>query len=125
MRKTIALTALLFAGLVRADEASDRADIENAIRALNRATSEAEARQLFTAGAFTEFERLLPSSPWSETSRPYFRPQAIRFVSPDVALVDASGIQYGSLILMGRAALFVMKKERNAWLIASIRTILI
>lgn len=63
MRKTIALTALLFAGLVRADEASDRADIENAIRALNRAPSEAAARQLFTPGAFTEFERLLPSSP--------------------------------------------------------------
>src|SRR5215469_10684928 len=98
MRKTLAVPALLFAGLARADPASDRADIENAIRALNQAPSEAAARQLFTPGAFTEFERLLTSGPWSEASRPYFRLQAIHFLSPDVALVDASSSQYGSTL---------------------------
>ena len=95
MRKTIALAALLFAGLARADEASDRTDIQNVIRALNQAPSQDVARPLFTPAGFDEFERLPPPAPWSETSRPYFRVQAIRFVNPDVALANALGRELG------------------------------
>ena len=85
--------------------------------------SQAAARRLFTPGAFSEFERLETAAPWSEISRPYFRVQAIRLVSPDTALVDASSSQYGSLALTRRAVLLVMKKEGKVWLIASIRTL--
>jgi hypothetical protein len=123
MSKTVALAALLLAGLARADGVSDRADIENLVRSLNQAQSEAAARRLFAPGALGEFERLGISQPWSEISRPYFQVQAVRFVSPDVALVDASRSQYGSLVLRRQAVLFVMKKEGNVWRIVSIRTL--
>jgi hypothetical protein len=57
-----------------------------------------------------------------EVSQVYFEAKSIRFVTPDVAFVDAAASQFGSLI-MKRAmpAVFVLKREAGAWRISVMR----
>src|SRR5260221_11479425 len=57
---------------------------------------------------------------WSETTAPTIEKESVRFVSPDVALVQAIQSQYGSLILKQNVAvtLFV-KLVDNEWRIGS------
>jgi hypothetical protein len=48
--------------------------------------------------------------------------QSIRFIAPEVALVDAANTQYGAVIPARRIpVLLVMKKEGAEWRIASLR----
>jgi hypothetical protein len=55
-------------------------------------------------------------------SRVYFEATAIRFVTPDVAFVDAAASQYGSVILKRTApAVFVLKREGGVWRISVMR----
>ena len=57
-----------------------------------------------------------------EVSQVYFAATAIRLVTPDVAFVDATGSQYGSVILKRTIpAVFVLKREGGAWLITVMR----
>ncbi len=50
--------------------------------------------------------------------------QSVRFITPEIALVDAANTQYGSTILVRRVpVLFVMKKEARDWRIASLRVL--
>jgi hypothetical protein len=57
-----------------------------------------------------------------EVSQVYFEATAIRFVTPDVAFVDAAASQFGSLILKRTSpAVFVLKREGSAWRIAVMR----
>jgi hypothetical protein len=131
MRTTIAVASLLLAAFARADEVSDRADIERTIGALNKAQSESEWKDLFTADGIREFDRLpaLDRGPWSEDPRPWsevsnpgFVVRAVRFVNPETALVDATSSQFGSTIVVRRTpVLFVMQKEKSVWKIASVR----
>ena len=97
MKQTIVTAAIVFVGIVRSDEASDRTGIERTISALNDARSEVEARKLATAEGYNELARLLAfnARPWSEVSRPHFTIQAVHSIGPDVALVDAARTQYG------------------------------
>jgi hypothetical protein len=123
--RIILAAAILFASFARADEASDRADIERTISALNKAQNEGERRELFTADAGNELDRLPrnpDSRPWSEVNQAIFVIQTVRFVNPEVALVDAANSQFGSTILVRRTpVLLVMKKEKGVWKIASLR----
>src|ERR1017187_7157612 len=57
-----------------------------------------------------------------EVSQVYFEVTAIRMVSPDVAFVDATASQYGSLIVKRSVpAVFVLKREGGAWQISVMR----
>ena len=69
--------------------------------------------------------RLVPANrPWSEVTRPKIALQSIRFITPDVALVDAANSQYGSAILVRRVPLLmVMKRETSGWRVASLRVV--
>jgi len=123
MKQTIAAVATVFVGIVWANDAFDRTGIEHTIRALNRATTEVEARKLATAEADSELARLLAfnTRPRSEVSRPHFIIQAVRFIGPDVALVDAA-TQYAAWPPVRRIhLLLVMRLEGNIWRIAFVR----
>src|SRR5690242_13049414 len=57
-----------------------------------------------------------------ERSQMYFEPGAIRLVTGDVALVDASGHRYGGMAGKETApAIFVLKKEGADWKIEALR----
>ena len=57
-----------------------------------------------------------------EVSQVYFKAGAIRFVTADVAFVDAAASQYGSTIMKrSMRAVFVMKREGGAWRISVMR----
>jgi hypothetical protein len=57
-----------------------------------------------------------------DVSPVYFAATAIRLITPDVAFVDATGSQYGSVILKRTMpAVFVLKREGGAWLITVMR----
>jgi hypothetical protein len=59
-----------------------------------------------------------------ERSQMYFEPGTIRFVTDDVALVDASGNRYGGLAGKESAqAFFVLKKEGADWKIDTLRVL--
>jgi hypothetical protein len=57
-----------------------------------------------------------------ESSQVYFEVRSIRFVTDDVALVDSTMAQYGTMILNQRGrAFFVLKREGADWKIDSLR----
>ena len=57
-----------------------------------------------------------------EVSQVYFEAKSIRLITPDVAFVDATGSQYGTLILKrATPAIFVLKREAGVWRIAVMR----
>jgi hypothetical protein len=127
---------LLFAALACADTLPDRAAIERVVGAVIVDPTDSGAKpgsRLFTADADNELDRLLDldrrllelsREPWSEITSPRLVIQSIRFVTPDVALVNAVNTHYGSMILARRIpVLFVMKKEGTAWRIASLRVL--
>ena len=57
-----------------------------------------------------------------EISEIYFEPTAIRLVTPEVAFVDATASQFGSMILKrSNPAMFVLKREGGVWRISVMR----
>jgi len=109
---------------VRADEPADRAAIDKVIATLNGP----DARKAFTHNVdFRDFDRLaqMHDEPWSETTAPRIVSQRIRFITPDVALVDAANTQYGSVVMVRRVpVVLVMKREAGEWRIAAVRVML-
>ena len=65
--------------------------------------------------------RQASDGPWSEVTAPRIVSESIRFVTPDVALVDAVIAQYGSLLVSREPVLLLMKKQATEWRIASVR----
>ena len=118
---------LPFAAMGWADEAADRIAIDRVIAALNEsfpAEDVSSQARLFTSDADArEIARLLNlSGRWTESSTPRFVTRRARFVTPDVAVVDAAVTQFGSVILMNRTHwLLIMRKEGEAWRIACVR----
>jgi hypothetical protein len=129
----IICASLVFAALAWADEPVDRVAIQRVVDGLNRddpAQGQKRIAGLFTDDADNQLNRLsdldrrlLPSNePWSEATTPRIVVQSIRFITPDVALVDAANTQYGSMILVRRVpVLLVMRREARGWRIASLR----
>ena len=129
----LAATALVSAA--RADAAADRAAIETVVRAVfaGQAPDGKPASTLFTADADSQLDRLMEldrrlvrrsNEPWSEVTAPQVVIQSIRFVTPDVVLVDATNAQYGSVALGRRIpVLLVMRKVGKNWKIASLRVL--
>jgi hypothetical protein len=57
-----------------------------------------------------------------DVSPVYFEATTIRFVTPDVAFVDAVASQYGSTIMKRTMpAMFVLKREGGVWRISVMR----
>ncbi|SPE33156.1 exported hypothetical protein [Candidatus Sulfopaludibacter sp. SbA3] len=115
----------LFAICGLAQDAADRVTIERLIGSLN----EPDAKPVFTSdadrGEAAHLANLVKQlgdmrRPWSETAAPRIFSKAVRFITPDVALVDALVAPYG-MVLPTTPALFVMKKVGPDWRIASFR----
>jgi uncharacterized protein (TIGR02246 family) len=74
------------------------------------------------AGAKTIAERLTDRRPWSEVTPPKIENQSVRLVTPDVAIVDASWVQYGSTVVRRASpVLLVMKKDGERWQVVALR----
>jgi hypothetical protein len=128
MKLALILGVVFSATLAVADEAGDRAAIETVIRSLKTTD---QPKTLFTADADSDLGRLraieesmakAASRPWSEIAPPALVLQPARFISPDIALVDAAETQLG-VIARKVPVLFVMKKEASGWKIASLRVL--
>jgi hypothetical protein len=60
--------------------------------------------------------------PWSEVTPPRIEEVQIRRLAPDIALVDAAWVQYGSTILRrALPAILVLKQENEEWRVATLR----
>ncbi|MGD0669425.1 MAG: hypothetical protein ABSB23_17845 [Bryobacteraceae bacterium] len=119
-----------------ADEAQDRAAIDQAIAALN---DPARRAGLFTkdADSRVDFDRLVDlhrrnslspcavvgmDETWTELTVPRVVSGGIRFIAPDVAIVHGASIIRGAVTLARRVPLlFVMKKEGAEWRISAVR----
>jgi hypothetical protein len=127
--KPILLLPLLFPLCWGADESAGRAAIEKVIAALNDEGATASA--FFTADAdpaeIHQLDRLkqrmreTARKPWSEVMAPKILSRRIRFVTPEVAIVDGVIFQYGSALLRSTPLIFVMRKQEGGWRIASLR----
>lgn len=126
--KSIAFALVALASLALAGQPAGRVAIQGVVEALNRA--QFSGGQKGVAGLFTEDAdnqldrlRLQPGGePWTEVTAPRLVVESIRFITADVALVDAANTQYGSLILVRRVpVLLVMRKGATGWRIASLR----
>jgi hypothetical protein len=113
-----ALACLLVLPVVLcADEVADRAAIRKTIATFNRMS---ERASVLTRDAETpDFSRC-----WAPgRSQMYFEADAIRFVTREVALADASGTRYGSMGTEKTAAVFILKREGADWKIDSLRVL--
>src|SRR5580658_512851 len=123
--KAIPGILLLCASLAFADVPADRTAIEKVISSLSTAN---QVSVLFTADADSQLDRLKQPAdgPWSEVfhptnGRPSIAVQSIRFLTPEVALVDAESTQVRSTAIWRVPVWLVMKKEGSDWKIASLR----
>ena len=130
MKVVLCLTVLL-AICAHADEVSDRAAIRDLMADLNHPDQRPLA-DLFTADADRVEQARLAylvqrleerKRPWSETATPAIVSRSVRFVTADVALVDAMYAPYGA-VLRGTPMLFVLKKVATDWRIVSVRELL-
>jgi hypothetical protein len=127
MKAVLCLTILL-AICARADEVSDRGAIRDLMADLNHPDQHPLA-DLFTADADRAEQARLAylvrrleerKRPWSETATPAIIARSVRFVTAEVALVDATYAPYGA-VFPGSPMLFVLKKVATVWRIASVR----
>ena len=99
-----------------ADEAADRAAVAKVVIAFN---DKPRRPALLTRDADIPS---LSSNPGEEVSQIYFEAKTVKLLTPDVAIVDADGSQYGSLAAKRvLPALFVMQRVGGEWRIAVLR----
>jgi hypothetical protein len=129
--KAILCCILLAVGLW-ADEATDRPAIDKVIVGLNDPAKR--------AGSFTkdadigvDFDRLIEmhrkaptpftmDETWTDLTVPRVESGAMRFITPDVAMVDGASVIDGAVTLQRRVPLlFVLKKEGREWRISVVR----
>jgi hypothetical protein len=135
MRKILAV--LLLAGGLNAAlaaEAAERAAVDELVSAVNIARSVNDP-QVFEAliakdadpderAAILAFERVVSAEarrPMSEVSIPRLAVRAVRFIAPEVAVVDAVNIQIGPMVRKVFVVL-ILRKEGANWRIAMLRT---
>src|SRR5436305_276538 len=130
------LLTLFFASVLWGDEAQDRAAIDNVIAAVNDSM---QRPSLFTQGADSgvDFGRLIDlhvrrtscpgavigvNETWTAMTVPRVVSGTIRFVTPDVAIVDGGSTVLGAVSLIERVPLvFVLKRQAAGWRIDAIR----
>jgi hypothetical protein len=133
--KLMLASALFLTMRLLADEAGDRDAITKVIAAVN---DPAQRARLFTKDVDTaiDFDRLIdlhltcPScsvvngrtETWREMTAPRVVSTSIRFITPDVAIVDAVSTVRGAVTLAESVPLlFVLKKEGTDWRIDAVR----
>ena len=134
----IVCLAALFATMLKADEVTDRAAIGAVIEAVNNPL---QRTRLFTKDLDSKvnFDSLidmhLDSSarvpvpvgtpePWRNLTAPHIVSGAMRFITPDVAMVDGASIVRGAVTFADAVPLlFVLKKEQAGWRINAVRRI--
>jgi hypothetical protein len=135
--KLILGSVLLFLTLgLWADEGGDRDVITNVIAAVN---DPLQRPGLFTqdVDSGVDFDRLIDlhiacSSPpnivigmnetWREMTVPYVVSGSIRFITPNVAIVDGASTVRGAVTLLKNVPLlFVLRKEGSKWRITAVR----
>jgi hypothetical protein len=122
--------------VLAADEAADRAAIDKLISAFKDARSQANGRVgdlLASDVDRTEFNRELatlnagmvdPSKGvWTEVGPAAIVVRSVRFLTPDVALVDGASVQIGSVMTQRVPFLLIARRENTAWKIAVLRTV--
>jgi hypothetical protein len=127
-----------FCGWLWADETQDRTAIDRVIVALN---DPVQRGALFVkdADSGVDFDHLVdlhrrysPSAgppigmnePWTVMTVPRVVSGKIRFITPDVAIVDGASTVEGAVTLARTVPLlFVMKKERTIWRISVVRVL--
>lgn len=63
-----------------------------------------------------------PPRPMSEMSPPRLENERVRFVSPDVVIVDAQRVQHGSLVVRSAVpAMLILIRRAGQWRIATMR----
>jgi hypothetical protein len=107
---------LTLAALAWADEPADFQAIRKVISSFNHASERAAV--LAHDADVSPLDRYAGQ----EVSQVYFETAAIRLVTPDVAFVDATASQFGSVILKrSTRAMFVLKREGGVWRISVMR----
>ena len=137
MKAILRFSLLAASACLWADEAADRIAIEKVVTALSEARRGTDTKALsalfVSEAARSELEYLsamdrglldAANRPWSEVTVPRIVTKSIHFVTRDVAVVDASNTQYGSVILVRSVpVLFVMKRPGEDWRIDSLRVL--
>jgi hypothetical protein len=125
--KALLAVALLFSGITFAEGPSDRIAIEKLIHALKTADP---VSSIFTDDADSELARLqeierdmwnASRQPGSHVAPPAFVMASLRFLSSEVALVNAAEVQLGPKPPRKIPVLLIVKKESSGWKIASLR----
>jgi len=129
------IVLIFFAAALLAGEFEDRAAIAKVIAALNNPH---QRSRLFTddADCPVDFSRLIDlhrkydpgmigmDEAWNELTIPRVVSRAIRFITPEVAVVDGASTIRGAVTLARRVPLlFVMKKESGEWKISAVRVL--
>src|SRR5450432_905854 len=114
MIKAILIMSLLVAP-IPANEASDRAAITRTVVSSSR-VDPAKAAELTTVDFDGELITLPEVRPWCELDCPRISVRSVRFITPDVALVD--GAASGDGVLPSQY-IAVMKRDGITWRIAS------
>ena len=131
-RLGLVLLALPFA--LSADEAADRAAVDKLITALQASKAQAGARTGLLSSDIDrgEFDREFAAldagmvdatGVWREVTRPALVVSQIRFVTPDVALVDGASVQAGSVMMRRVPFVLIARREQGGWKIAVLRSL--
>jgi hypothetical protein len=125
--KILIAAALLCTGIASAEGPADRTAIETVINSLKTAKP---VSTLFTADADSDLAQLNAADramadaarqPWSEKMTPRLLIDSVRFLTPDIALVQAAETQISSVMTRRIPVQLVMKKEPGGWKIASLK----
>jgi len=136
--KAILCFALFCAAGLWADQAQERAAIDKTIAALN---DPAQRAKLLAGDVDSEvdFDRLIDlhrresqyggvaigiNEVWTELTAPRVVSGRVRFITPDVAMVDGASTIRGAVTLRRSVPLlFVMRKDKGEWRITAIRVL--
>lgn len=137
--RVILCAAVIFATIGRADEAKDRMAINRIIEAIN---DPVQRPTLFTkdADSMVNFDRLIDlhlmssrsvgvggvgiDETWRVLTAPRVVTGTIRFITPEVAIVNSASQIRGAVTLAETVPiLLVLKKEQAVWRICAVRTV--
>ncbi|MCX6622272.1 MAG: hypothetical protein NTY38_14630 [Acidobacteria bacterium] len=126
------LLLILLAPALWPGDTADRQSIQRLIASLNEPISQRRPHLLAPATPAAELDALvhlnqtlrsMSRQPWSEVTAPHIVTRKIRFLTPEIALVDAASVQYGSVILTRAFPMvFVLRKLGKEWKITALRT---
>jgi hypothetical protein len=111
--------AIVLAYPALADDANERAAIMGIIASLN---SQAESLSDLLAPDNVDIDPAFGTEEqWSEVTHSQLAVRSIRIVSPNIALVEADNVQYGSLIMRrSQPMVLLFRKYGRQWRVACV-----